>query len=808
MNDLTRNYNWSSTPLGTPDQWPQSLRTTLSILLNSRFPMFLFWGTDLICFYNDAYRPSLGNNGKHPWALGKPAAEVWPEIWSFIKPMIDTILEGGEASWYEDQLLPIYRNGKMEEVYWTFSYSPVNDETGKPAGVFVTCSETTQAINSLSLLKESEDQLRFAIEATELGTWDYNPTTNKFSGNSRLKEWFGIHAGQEIDLSLATNVIKEGEREKVNEAIRHSLQYTSGGSYDIEYTIVHPLTREERIVRARGRAWFNQDKIAYRFNGTLQDVTAQVLAFRKTAESQLFADDIINNSEAAQIVWLGEEMVFSRVNHKMLELLGRDSSIIGKKFIEAIPELKETPLMDRLRHVLRTGEPYHQPEELFVLHRHGIPYTGYYNYSYKALVNANKERYGIICTAIEVTDLVVARQLIEEAQHKARLAIASANLGTYEVNLLTNEITTDSRFNMIWGGGTHVDRSEFISFIHPDDLAVREAAHLESVRTGHLHYEARLIHKDQSLHWVRANGQIIYDTEGRPAALLGVVKDITESKLFTQTLNKQVQERTEELQAINEELIAINEELGEANSNLTQSNAELAQFTYAASHDMQEPLRKVQTFIDIIINKSTSSLDEHTKKYLIKINSSVNRMKLIIDDLLGYSHQTKEGQQIVTVDLNEVIRNVTTDLELIIEQKEAVITITHLPQISAIAGQMNQLFLNLINNALKFSKPDTPPRLSIVARPLLSHEISGRKKLRSNTNYIQIDFIDNGIGFESQYADQIFELFKRLHSKSDYEGTGIGLSLCKKIVDFHKGDIYASSAGSGATFHVILPGEM
>ncbi|WP_433829944.1 hypothetical protein [Flavobacterium anhuiense] len=137
MGTLTRAKDWSKAAVGPVEFWPQSLRTTLGILLNSKFPMFLFWGEDHICFYNDAYRPSLGNNGKHPAILGEKGADFWPEIWEFIKPLIDQVLQKGEASWYEDQFLPIYRNGKMEDVYWTFSYSPVNDENGKTVGLLL-----------------------------------------------------------------------------------------------------------------------------------------------------------------------------------------------------------------------------------------------------------------------------------------------------------------------------------------------------------------------------------------------------------------------------------------------------------------------------------------------------------------------------------------------------------------------------------------------------------------------------------------------------------------------------------------------
>ncbi|WP_162944607.1 ATP-binding protein [Flavisolibacter nicotianae] len=145
MGEIIRKYNWSQTPLGDVAQWPLSLRTTLGNILHSAFPMFLFWGDELTCFYNDAYRPSLGMEGKHP-AVGKSGRDVWPEIWNFIGPLIRQVLETGSPAWFQDQLLPIYRNGKLEDVYWTFSYSPAYGDDGQVAGVLVTCMETTETV--------------------------------------------------------------------------------------------------------------------------------------------------------------------------------------------------------------------------------------------------------------------------------------------------------------------------------------------------------------------------------------------------------------------------------------------------------------------------------------------------------------------------------------------------------------------------------------------------------------------------------------------------------------------------------------
>lgn len=284
MGALTRNFDWSKTALGTPDTWSQSLLTTIGILLNSRFPMFLWWGDDLIQFYNDAYRPSLGKDGKHPKALGQRGAECWPEIWPVIKPLIDQVLSGGEAVYQEDQLIPIYRNNKLEDVYWTFSYSRVNDETGKPGGVLVTCSETTGKVESYKAIQDAKKELEFAIEAADLGTWDLNPKTNRFLGNDRLKTWFGLNLDEEIDLNNALAAVVAEDRERVAAAIQQAMQKDSDGKYNIVYTIVNPHTGIKRVVRGKGRAIFNSDNVAVRFSGILQDVTEEQLLQQRKDE--------------------------------------------------------------------------------------------------------------------------------------------------------------------------------------------------------------------------------------------------------------------------------------------------------------------------------------------------------------------------------------------------------------------------------------------------------------------------------------------------------------------------------------------
>jgi signal transduction histidine kinase len=247
-------------------------------------------------------------------------------------------------------------------------------------------------------------------------------------------------------------------------------------------------------------------------------------------------------------------------------------------------------------------------------------------------------------------------------------------------------------------------------------------------------------------------------------------------------------------------------EVESANIELGRRNKELEQFAYAASHDMQEPLRKIETFSSFLLQNPSEHLNEREIDYLKRIGTSVARMKNIIDDLLNYSHYTRDDEVFVPTNLCHVIENIETDLELAIMEKGAVIRKEQLPVINAIPSQMHQLFYNLITNALKFSTADVSPQITVSCTGLAPEQVKKLPKLDEKKRYIAINVSDNGIGFEQAHADKIFNLFSRLHSKNQYAGTGIGLALCKKVVENHNGTICAKSQpGKGATFTVILP---
>lgn len=302
------------------------------------------------------------------------------------------------------------------------------------------------------------------------------------------------------------------------------------------------------------------------------------------------------------------------------------------------------------------------------------------------------------------------------------------------------------------------------------------------------------------------NARQVTTEKSNELLILLAIEDITERKeiekrlrTFSEDLEIKVGERTADL-------VKTNADLKVAMKETMQANTKLQQFAYVASHDLQEPLRKILMF--------TSRLEEFHNKLpadavvlLEKVSSSSDRMKTLIHDLLEYSYLNNDESMFVPIDLNIILSNVISDFELSIEQNNATVNICVLPKITAIPLQMNQLFYNLISNALKFCCPDERiPIIDISVRSMSISEIEKYPALNHLMPYCEIIFKDNGIGFEQHYEKQIFTIFQRLHSNDNYVGTGIGLAISKKIIENHKGEIFAKAKpNKGAEFHIILP---
>ncbi len=535
MGELIRTKDWSKTSLKNPETWPQSLRTTLSIILNSKFPMFLFWGPDLICFYNDAYRPSLGIDGKHPAMLGEKAPNYWKEIWNDIKPLIDSVLAGGKANWSEDQLLPIYRNGAMEDVYWTFSYSAVYDESGLPAGVFVTCSETTRKVIALKTLQEREEELEFTIDAAELASWNIYPSTNTFIANNRLKEWYGFNKEDEIEVEAALARIGEEDRQKVVDAMAAALDPDKKADFKIIHSINNPLTKENRIILAKGRVFFDENNVALSFTGTGQDITYEFVASKKLKQSEEQFHTLADN--ISQFTWMaddkGNRYWFNQRWYNYTGTTEHDMKTLGWSIVHHPDHIER--VKEKIKQSLVTGEIW---EDTFPLKDK----NGNYNWFLTRAVPIKNEEGKIVRWLGSNTD-ITAQKLseikIQESEKRFRMLADDAPMWVWLTDKDVNILYANKEL-LKFVGIDHFSKftgKMWENIVHPDDIELvytqyREAA----LKQQSFNFECRIKNAEKEKYeWIFLNIAVRYDLD-EFAGFIGTAINIEEKKTATEIL--------------------------------------------------------------------------------------------------------------------------------------------------------------------------------------------------------------------------------------------------------------------------------
>ena len=653
------------------------------------------------------------------------------------------------------------------------------------------------------------------------------------------------------------------------------------------------------------------------------EVTQQVLSKQALQRSENQFRNLVTQSQFAKAILKGPELVISIANESMLNIWRRSlDEVVGERLVDAFPELRGQKFPGLLNEVYRNAKIYRENEAVAYVDGPGGLKKHYLDFQYAPIFEVDGSVSGIMVSVNDVTDKVTLRQQSEEAADRLSLATDGTRLATWDLNIQTREIIHSGRMAVILGYDeqTVLTHREMRDRVHPEDRhAIVEKAFQTALETGTYYYEARVVHLDQSVHWVRTQGKVFFGEGHVPQRMLGTMMDITDrkeselalktsegkfrtladsmpqfvwtadiqghityfnrslldysgfsvmeiekngwlplvhpddlaesvrswigsvsqgteylfehrlkrsdgeyrwyqcraipqrnadgtiemwvgtsldihdSRLFIDQLETKVQERTQQLQVANNELV--------------RTNMELAQFAYVASHDLQEPLRKIQTFATRILETEQDNLSERGKDYFARMQASSTRMQQLIVDLLAFSRANVAEKHLEIIDLNLVLQSVKDQLSDVIQAENAVIKSDTLPVREVIVYQFEQLFMNLITNALKFIGPDRAPVIEI-----RSGEVPGAAIPLAGADaamhYHYISFADNGIGFDPQYKDRIFQVFQRLHNRSAYEGTGIGLAICKKIVENHKGLIDAvGKPGIGSTFIIYLPAE-
>jgi len=795
MGAQIRSYPWQNTPLGDPSTWPVCILASLSICLNSGFPISIYWGKDYHLLYNDAYRVIAGD--KHPHILGQPRSEAWPESWDSVKPQFDAVINYGKSIRNEDRRFLIQRFGFVEECYFDYTLSPIKDENGDIRGIFNAVMETTSRVisqrriqflqrlttqlhsfktadqayreaitlmqqfshdipfsllyryhpvsgtfsltqsagiafeeanmmewplaaslvaevttivdhvavqtsagnmssgqhtgtramiipirqadgsftgilvaglntairlddnykqfmesvafqiglainNGISFEKErqtsdrirySEDQLQFAIDAAGLGTWDLDPVTNRFSGNSRLKSWFGLPPDAEIDLQLATNVISESDRSSVIAAIQKAMTYSSGGDYEIEYTILNPLNATAQIVKAKGKALFNNNQEVSRFSGTLQDITEE-------------------------------------------------------KKIQAA---------------------------------------------------------------------------LERAFEQARLSKEAAQLGTFDMDLVKGTLEWDARCRLLFGISHQNDvtyESDFLPGLHEADREnigkIINRTFIKSESNGDFDVEYRTVGaEDQQVRWVRAKGKVFFDEQGRPLRFIGSVLEITDQK---------------------------------------QNEIRKNDFIGMVSHELKTPLTSLKAYVQVLNSRSKAEGNSFAISSLNKVELQINKMSALINGFLNLSRLEtgKIHLNMITFRMDELVNEIIEESLLVMSTHKIQLLPCDCLSVHADRDKIGQVITNLISNAVKYS-----PRGKLVELEC---------KMVGNT--VQVSVSDEGMGIRPQDKDRLFERFYRVESThtENISGFGIGLYLSAEIVHRHNGKIWLESEkGVGSTFFFSLP---
>jgi PAS domain S-box-containing protein len=474
-------------------------------------------------------------------------------------------------------------------------------------------------------------------------------------------------------------------------------------------------------------------------------------------------------------------------SEKMLSLFGfsPDEKIKLADALAVIVEEDRPHVIEAIRETLKPGAGRYDKEYSLINRADGQRKT--IRASGKVFFDTNGKPVRVIGTGLDITEWKKAEQQLRESEERFRVLVTSIQQIVWTSDSSGNQEYLSDQWKELTGSPVEEGINHFIDYIHPEDSDRFLRTWREALSTGNpWKAEYRLLNRNTGKYrWMHGNSYPLKDSQGRILKWIGSASDIHSLKEQSHLLEQLVYERTKALKELNE--------------SLSSSNEDLQQFAHVASHDLKEPIRKIKTYSNRLQEEFRSHLPEKAFSFLNKIQGASDRMYSMIDGVLSYSSLTSLQLTFETVDLNALVEEIKTDLEVLIHEKKATIESMRLPSVDGAPLLLYQVIYNLINNSIKFSKPDV----------LLHIKISCSSYSDAKGRFEKIMITDNGIGFDPSQADRIFTTFTRLNSKDKFEGTGLGLSLCRRIVQRHGGRIFAEGKeGVGAKFTILLPARL
>ena len=747
----------------------------------------LFHGPDLVIeIANELTQQYWGKNSA---IIGKPIAEAAPELedQQTIALINDIYQHGGMANFAETPIT-FMKDGILEEGYYTFSLKALYDSAGKVESILSIGVDVTEQVKDRKLLEASETKLKSMIDQTPAPTLvlmgddlvieQVNASMLKLLGRGEeiigtplitlMPELRGQYIWEQVE-----KVYKEGISFDQSEVlVAHK---RNGEMQDYYYNISYrPLKEEGRIT------------------GMIQvaiDVTEQVVARKKLEESENHFRALINASSDV-IYSLNADWTV------MQPLDGRGFLLDAHAPIEGWMDINVHPLdLDIVKKTIATSIAN---KTVFELEHRVMRVDRTMGWTFSRAVpildsNGNiSEWFG---TASDVTERKKADQALKNSEEDLRNLVLQSPIGicVLDAATLVSEIVND-KFVEIAGKPYEAIMGKWYWDAFAEAASYYETALQEVVDKGEAFYvnevEMTLIrHGKEEVIYVTFVYEPMKDTSGTVKKVIVWVLENT----FQVQIRRKVEESESRYKALSETL---EQQVNARTKELQRSNEDLQQFAHVASHDLKEPVRKIKTFTSRLEDQFDGKLDASATRFIEKIQTAAERMSTMIDGVLAYSTINAGKQKTELVDLNEVLKNIETDLEIPLQKTGGKIQYHNLPTLKGAPVLLYQLFYNLINNSIKFARAGIPPQITI----------SSHIHTEDHTSLACITVEDNGIGFESDRATQIFETFTRLNSKDKYEGTGLGLSLCKKIVERHGGTIVAhGSKGNGATFSIMFP---
>lgn len=662
---------------------------------------------------------------------------------------------------------------------------------GKPYKLVGTIQDVTERQTMLEELQRSDAMFKQAQAQTHIGNWTWDVAANKVSWSDEMYRIYGLEP-QSVAVSFETYIshVHPDYREKRQQQVQHVFE--TGEPEDHIYKII-AKDGAIKILHSKSEVQTDADGNVISMTGTCQDVTERQTLIDKLQESESLYKQAQEMTQMGSWTWdlKTDQVTWTDEMYDIYEL-DKNVGEITRKYMVSFQHIEDRRTVEEGLHALLETNVIQDFNYRIVTHKGKTKIL----HAVKELIRDSEGRpIKVIGTTQDVTrqkaaekELRDSKEFIQKIADTTPSIITSYNINTGQYSYISEGLTKLLGYEPSIGlsGGV----AFFAEIVHPEDLERIMQQNAEALTLANdpanrennfvAEFKYRMRHKNGEYRWFHTFGTVFErDANGMVQTVLNISIDIT------------MQEEAERV-------------LHQKNLELRQSNASLEEYAYVASHDLKEPLRKICTFGDRLTSTQYDKLDENGKVYLQKIIDSSLRMQLMINDLLSIS-LVSGNKNFDTANLGKIVQEALQFAEHKIESTNPKITVSELPEAKVVPSQMRQLFQNLINNSLKFAREGVQPEIIIEHRYLAPKEVAGHNLTKAR-KYLEITVKDNGIGFENEFANKIFTIFQRLHGRNEYEGTGIGLAICKKVVENHGGTIFANAIkNEGATFTIILP---